>query len=327
MWDLDTLRYLNEQAYLSSLKMVNDRGESTEAQPRPAPVFPLALLAAKLIVGPPSLVRLVDLVEASDSVAEFLSLVREFLPEHEVDIMAAVDDSYRIERFCHYFNNRYFPLEEQPGYDDFTISDFLNHIPVQLMGFSWEDYEEFNDFREGFILLLSMVESPYENDQRVPILERVKELVGKTLAELIPPEGWSLGEIHRMFEGSQYEGVVAFADWIHCSTGCWQLDVNYIDAAPEMWSSEIVNGLTAEWPMVIDLQEKMSHMYVWIEEDMHHNFRKLLATMLGVEAFKDFYVPKEQMSFPLDDNAQVIRKEVKRGAINEGNQGEVQAGR
>ena len=76
-----------------------------------------------------------------------------------------------------------------------------------------------------------------------------------------------------------------------------------------MWSSEIVNGLTAEWPTVIDLQEKMSRMYVWIEEDMHHNFGKLVEVMLGREILPP-PVPKEQMSFPLDDNGQVKRKEV-----------------
>ena len=39
MWDLNTLRYLNEQAYLSSLKMVNEGIESTTTQPRPEPEF------------------------------------------------------------------------------------------------------------------------------------------------------------------------------------------------------------------------------------------------------------------------------------------------
>ncbi len=310
MWDLETLRHLNEQAYLSSLKMVNEGVNSTAPPPRPAPVFPLALLAAKLIVGPPSIVRLVDLLEASDSVAEFLSLVREFLPDHEVDIMAAVDDSYRIERFCHYFSNQYFPLEDVEGfYDDYTIGDFIQHIPVSLMGFSWEDYEQFNDFRGGFILLLSMVESPWDNAERVPILERVKELVGKSLVELIPPDGWSLDDIHRMFEGSEYEGVVAFADWIHSTTGYLQLDANYTDYGPEAWSTEIVTDLTAERPMVIDLQEKMHHMHEWLEEDMHHNFEKLLSIMLGIECVSP-PVAKEQMSFPLDDDGQVIREEV-----------------
>jgi len=315
MWDLDTLRYLNEQAYLSSLKMVNGGVESTEPQPvsepqpRPEPVFPLAILAAKLIVGPPSLIRLIDLVEASDSVAEFLSLVREFLPRHEVNIMSEVDDGQRIERFCHYFSNQYFPLEDNFDYtyDDFTLADFLQHIPVPLMGFSWDDYSQFNDFRDSFVLLLSMVESPYDSDERLPILERVKDIVGKSLVELIPRDGWSLDEIHRMFEGSQYEGVVAFADWIHSNTGCMQLDANYTEYGPELWSMELVTSLTREWPLVIAIQDKMQNMYAWLEEDIYHNFETLLATMLGREVVS---VPKEQMSFPLDNDGQVIRKEV-----------------
>ena len=142
---------------------------------------------------------------------------------------------------------------------------------------------------------------------RLPILERVKEIVGKSLVELIPPDGWSLDDIHRMFEGSKYEGVVAFADWIHSNTGCMQLDANYSEYGPEMWSRELVNGLTSEWPTVVDLQDKMHRMYEWLEEDMHHNFEKLLSIMLGIECVS---VPKEQMSFPLDDDGQVIRKEV-----------------
>jgi len=309
MWDLDTLRHLNEQAYLSSLKMVNKGAESTQTQPKPEPVFPLALLAAKLIVGPPALVRLVDLIEASDSVAEFLNLVRELLPEHEVDIMAAIDDGYRIERFCHYFGNQYFPLEDNYAVytDDFTIGDFISHIPVPLMGFSWDDYEGFNDYRDSFVLLISMVESPYNNDERLPILERVKEIVGKSLVELIPPDGWSLADIHRMFEGSKYEGVVAFTDWIHSNPGCMQLDANYSEYAPEMWGMELINDLTSQWPTVIDLQDKMSRMYTWLEEDMHHNFEKLLSIMLGLECVS---VANEQMPFPLDYDGQVIREEV-----------------
>ena len=308
MWDLETIRQLNEQAYLSSLKMVNEGIGGTTTPLKPEPVFPLAILAAKLLAGPPSIVRLIDLVQNSDSVAEFLMLVKEFLPEHRADIMAAPSDSYRIERFCYYFGNRYFPLEDVEGfYADYTISDFIHHIPIPLMGFSWDDYEQFNDYRDGFVLLLSMVESPYNNDERLPILERVKDIVGKSLVELIPHEGWSLDDIHRMFEGSRYEGVIAFADWIHQSTGYMQLDGNYTDYGPEFWSVELVNSLTAEWPTVIDLQEKMSHMYEWLEEDMHHNFEKLLAIMLGREVVS---VPKEQMSFPLDDDGQVVRKEM-----------------
>ena len=314
MWDLETLRQLNDRAYLSSLKMVNEGMGGTTTPTKPEPVFPLAILAAKLVVGPPSLVRLVDLIENSDSVAAFLTLVREFLPEHEADIMAAVADSYRIERFCYYFGNRYFPIENgaEAWGDDYTLGDFTYHIPIQLMGWSCDDYAEFMSYRNGFILLLAMVENPYVgiDDERVPILEQVKVLVGKSLVELIPPNGWSLDDIHRMFDESPYPGVAAFADWIHQNTGCWQLDANYSEYGEEYWSTRVVEGLTQQWPQVIDLQGQMSHMHEWLEEDMHHNFSKVLAVMLGVEEIAGGYVPKEQMPFPLDEDGQVIREEV-----------------
>lgn len=306
MWDLNTLRYLNEQAYLSSLKLVNDGLDGT-ATPKSEPVFPLAVLAAKLIVGPPSLSRLIDILEDSDTVAYFLELVREYLPRYEGEIMAEADDTSRILRFCHYFNSQYFPLSDMCG--EYELADFTQYIPVDLMGFTNEDYESFNDFRDGFILLLSLVESPYDSNERVPILERVKELVGKNLAELIPADGWDLECIHRMLEGTEYEGCAVFADWVHSNTGCWQLDADYLNYEPEHWDPGIISSLTEQWPMVIDLQEKMTNAYVWLEEDLYHNFHKLLKVLLGVE-IEDESIPKEQIPFPLDENGQVISEEV-----------------
>ena len=313
MWDLEVIRQQNEAAYLSSLQMVNE-GVNSTAPAKPEPVFPLATLAALLIKGPPSIVRLIDLLENSDSVAEFLTLIREFIPDHEADVMAAPSDSYRLERFCYYFDNQYFPLEnESVAYgDDYTLGDFVMRIPVRLMGFSYEDYPEFMSYRDGFILLLAMVENPFEgmeDAERVPILEQVKKLVGSDLVELIPPDGWSLEDIHTMFDDSLYPGVAAFADWIHQNTGCWQLDANYAEYEQEMWSTRVVDGLTQQWPQVMDIQNKMSKMHEWLEEDMRQNFAKLLAVMHGRERIDEVYVAKEQMPFPLDEKGQIVKKE------------------
>lgn len=315
MWDLREIQRQNEQAYLSSLQMINEGANSTAPAPKPEPVFPLAVLAAKLLVGPPSIVRIIDLLENSDSVAEFLSLVREFIPEHEADIMAAPSDSYRLERFCHYFEPQYFPIENgaESWGEDYTIGDFVSRIPVHLMGFSCDDYSEFMSYRNGFILLLAMVENPYVDfgdNERVPILEQVKVLVGKSLVELIPPDGWSLADIHRMFDDSPYPGVAAFADWIHQNTGCWQLDANYSEYSEEFWSTEVVDGLTQQWPQVVEIQDKMFKIHEWLEEDMRQNFAKVLAVMHGRERIDEVYVAKEQMSLPLDENGQIVRKEV-----------------
>ena len=313
MWDLETIRRMEAQAHLSfrrKQQMVNGEEEQTD-EPDPEPVYPLAILASKLITGPPSLSKLIDLLENSDSIAYFLEMVREYLPAHEAEIMSGTDDLSRIRSFVRYFDEQYFPLQDVEGYyEDYEFSDFLSHIPVDLMGFSYDDYEEFNSFRDGFVLLLSIAESPYEDNQRIALIERVKELVGKQMVEMIPPDGWSLDEIHRRLDGSKYEGCAAFADWIHSCTGCWQLDANYEDYVPEGWSREIIDGLTEQRAEVIDLQEKMQRMYEWLEEDIYHHFEELLARMNDTEYIP---VPREQIPFPLDDNGQVIEEVISDG--------------
>lgn len=311
MYDLEVLRELNRRAVMSARKMVNGELETDEWDEDRSegitladlkPVFPLAILASKLTVGPPSVVRLIDLLEASESVAEFLELVREFLPEFETLIMDQMEDTGRIARFAEHFSEKYFPLDGEYGqYDDFTLADFTHHIPVELFGFTYDDYEEFDSYRNGFILLLSLVESPSYGDEgeRVVILERVKELVGAWALGVIPPDGWSLDDLHTMLDDTKYEGAVAFVDWVHANTGCWQLDANYMEYEGEDWSARVVHGLTEQRAEVIALQDKMGNMYVWLEEDMVHNFQELLAAMLGVDVKDMDYQPVAKEQLPL----------------------------
>ncbi|KKM60106.1 hypothetical protein LCGC14_1545230 [marine sediment metagenome] len=318
MWDLEVIRQQNEAAYLSSLQMINEGANSTAPAPKPEPVFPLAVLAAKLMVGPPSIVRIMDLLGNSDAVAQFLTLIREFTPDHEGEIMSEIEDGRRIHRFCQYFEYHYFPLEDPAEqYDGYLLEDFIDYIPVHLMGFSCDDYSEFMSYRAGFILLLAMVENPYvsyDDNERVPILEQVKKLVGSDLVELIPPDGWSPEDIHTMFDESPYSGVATFADWIHQCTGCMQMDANYAEYGPEVWSTRVVDQLTQEWPQVGEIQDKMFKIHEWLEEDMRQNFAKVLAVMHGRERIDEVYVAKEQMPFPLDKDGQVVRKEAVYGS-------------
>ena len=298
MWDLETLHYLNEQAVLIH-RMVN--GEPIgESEFKIEPVFPLSSLAWKLTVGPPSLSRLVNLILNYESVADFLELVREFLPERETAIMSQIDDTDKMRAFSHYFSNKYFPLSDNHliAYDDFTLSDFTRFIPVDLFGFSYDDYHGFIDYREGLTLLMALIESPYDDEARIPILEEAVALVGKNLVELIPIGGVGLDEIHRMLDGTEYEAVAAVADWIHSNTGCWQLDANYYDYEGELWSHHVVDGLTLQWPRVTELQDKMVRTYTWLEEDIYKNFSELLYFLFDLPG-KPFVVPKEQLRLPI----------------------------
>ncbi len=308
MWDLDTLSYLNEIENQRSVERANEKARQAPSSTT-APVYPLSILAKILITGPPRLTALIDLLENSESIARFLDLVREYVPEYEAEIMG-VDMDNRVRLFKHYFDPRYFPLSDQIDLDEFTIEDFLTVIPVDLMGFSYKDYHNFEDFRPSYVLMLSLIETPYLDDAeggRVPILEAAGDIVGKGVVSLIPPDGWNLEDLHRMLDGSKYDGVLAFADWVNENTGCWQLDCNYENYEGERWDSNIVSSLANQWPEVVDIQNKIQKMAEWLEEDLKHNFEELLSHMLNR---KDFIIPKEQLAFPLDEDGQVIRKEV-----------------
>ncbi len=308
MIDLEGLRIQNELAHRRAVERANEKYSQT-FELAPGPVYPLAILARLLITGPPSLSHLVDLMENSEVVADFHELVSEYLPEHEAFIMSQ-DTEGRIREFAYYFGQQYFPLSDNLLMEEYTLGDLLREIPVELMGFNYEDYHAFNDFRDGYILLLALVESPYADDGeggRIPILERVRELVGKGLAELIPPEGWSTEDLHRMLDDSDFAGAADFGDWVTANTGCWVLDATYDDYEGELWAHHIVDQLTVQWPHVVELQDRIHNMSDWLEEDIYYRFQELLAHMLDR---KELIIPKEQLSFPLDENGQVTREEV-----------------
>ncbi|MCJ7744302.1 MAG: hypothetical protein MUO99_07080, partial [Dehalococcoidales bacterium] len=234
MYDLEVLRQLNEQAHLRAVALANeDRSPSVRVseetkEVKPPPVFPLSILARKLIGGPPSLAYFVALLEQSETFVGFRELVREYLPEHEVNIMAE-DLDRRAWRFSQLFSGKYFPLSEDTLSEEFTIGDLLSRIPMQPIGFSYEGYHRFTEFRKGYILLLSLVECPWDEDPlgmeldeevyevpggRIPILEAVGELVGEGLPRLIPDKGWSAEDLHRMTDDTEFKGIGEFADWV-----------------------------------------------------------------------------------------------------------------
>jgi len=308
MLDLDALHYQNQLAHLAAVERAFQGSQPADGVAH-SPIFPLANISRLLMVGPPSLSHLVDLIENSDIVADFLELIREFLPEHEAFIMAQDEDG-RIREFAYYFSQQYFPLSDNLELNEFTLGDFLQYIPVDLMGFSYEDWHEFQDFREGYILMLSLVESPWAEDEdggHVSILDRVSELVGRDLVELIPAEGWSVADLHQMLDETDYKGVTAFAEWVNSETECWLLDATYDCYEGEQWSRRVVDQLTVQWPQVVAIQDDMLNMSVWLEESLRDNFAKVLVLL---QDRQPFIIPKEQIPFPLDENGEVLEKEV-----------------
>ncbi len=194
--------------------------------------MPLSVLADRLTLRPLSIGALVDLVEGSDIMRAFLDLVREFVPEHEREIMTG-NTWERTEAFKRRFEERYFELADFM-FDDYEAMEYLvAAIPVTLAGWDYERYHEFSDYTDGNTLLLSLVQYPWitydkeERAARIPILDAVKGIVGPELAARIPDEGWDPKFLRAACDKTPYSAGADFGEWVCGCTDRWVLDASY----------------------------------------------------------------------------------------------------
>jgi len=406
MWDLDSIVAQNNQAAIDYMM----RGREVDVAQSPQPkAWSLSLLAKKLQVGPPQLARLLQCFTDYETMADFLRLIRQFLPEHEDEILEATGEQ-RTYKFCYLFGKKYFPLP--PYAFNATVEQLTNGMPVELMAMSYSAYHGL-DLRQGYLLLLSLVLYPYEGDERdledddvpfnpfdpmkrtnmeakfgeiahgkdknsewlptkadiawvkdlvaqlsdggkwfapmgfmviktddrhivlrhadntpevketvqrtvliakkagievqvkvgrtaeekqgrtlmeifsgarVPLIDAVQRIVGGEIAGRIPRDGWTAEELHKWTDGTQYDGVGTFADWVCSQTGCIILDYSYADCeyvegATEplfKWTQFNVDELTKEYPKVKETRAKIDHVVEWLEADPIIRFRDLV---------------------------------------------------
>jgi hypothetical protein len=223
------------------------------------------------------------------------------LPEYESEIMSAPRNR-RVYKFCYYFGQEYYPL---PANTDCPPADWVSGMPVELMAMSYSAYHELA-MRPGYLLLLSLVVYPYEGDERdieedipgsgarVPLLDLVRRIVGEEIVNRIPRDGWIAEELHRMTDGTKYDGVGAFADWACSDTGCIVLDSSYENCDYEegsgeptfLWTKHNVDILTEQWPRVQEIRGKIDHLVEWLEQDQIAHFREFLDFLLKSERVK-----------------------------------------
>jgi hypothetical protein len=274
------------------------RGRTVEEAQSPQPEgWALSLLAETLRVGPPMLTEIIGCLEQIETVKEFRSLVVMLLPEYESEIMSA-SRNRRVYKFCYYFGIEYYPL---PANTDCHPSDWVSGMPVELMAMSYSAYHELQ-MRPGYLLLLSLVIYPYEGDERdieegnevsfngarVPLLDLVQRMVGEEIINRIPKDGWTAEELHRMTDGTKYDGAGAFADWAYSSTGCVMMDSSYENCDYEegsaeptfLWTKHNVDILTSEWPKVQEIRGKIDHLVEWLETESIGHFNELLDFLL-----------------------------------------------
>lgn len=271
--------------------------------------MPLAFLSTLLTVGPPSIGDLLNKLQGGEWLQQFAELVNEYLPEHRQEIMrgAPID---RATAFRRLFGEKYFELDlDNITMTDDPIIEITHAIPVNLQGLGYEDYHEFEYMHDSMILLLSLVESPWlepwddEDGARIPLLDKVSQLLGEEIAQLIPKEGWSPEALHSRLNGTKYEQVASFADWVWHQTGLVLLDTDWetsgcgFGAQMLDWDMELVETLTVQRPLIQEFWDNLNRFGDWLMSDHVANFKDLLYFMLGKQAFQ---VPKEQLRLPLD---------------------------
>jgi hypothetical protein len=159
MWDLNTIIRENNRVAIEYMM----RPPEMEKAEAPIPeAWSLSTLAKKMRIGPPLLQELLKCFSNVEEVMAFVQLVRDYLPEHESDILWEPRDS-RVYKFCYLFEKKYFPLPMWSH--SISLSNFVVGMPVALMGMSYSAYHDL-DFRPGYVLLMSLVVYPYEGDER-----------------------------------------------------------------------------------------------------------------------------------------------------------------
>ena len=244
---------------------------------------PLTVLAKKLTVGPPSLSTLLGYLQQSEGLREFIRVVREFLPDHEAEIMAN-PIMEQLQAFVNFFEQRYFPLHQSAwGLSEDSYYEIVSFIPIQRMGLSWDDYHEIPDgYDPGVRLLTALVTTPYEVEgSRVPLLEACARLVGRELAQRLPKDGWQPADLHRLLDGTRFEGAALWADIIWRDSESLFFNVTWEeDIADGDWSRETVEFLTREWPKAVAIQDKVSNLAVWLEDAPAEHFRELVEAIM-----------------------------------------------
>lgn len=252
---------------------------------------PLLTLARKLqSVRPRSLSMLLSRFVDIDDYKEFVRIVKEFLPERELEILRLSSCSEQIAAFYNHFGIRYFPLDEavpdMAEEDDYEF--FVYRIPVQLMGTGYEDYHEITEdyWRDGIRLLTYLSTCPYvgEAEARIPLGVACLAHVPAALLQRVPEGGWEPGELHRLLDGTDYEGAACWADILNQNTGTGFLDVSRNDeecCEMPFWDREEVECLTLKWQWAELIQSSVYNLVDWLELDMPKHFREIIDYLEG----------------------------------------------
>lgn len=239
-------------------------------------VGPLRVLGRLLKRGPPSLSALRAWIGGFEEYRDFLLLIREFLPEHETEIIRAGGAAAQMAAFASRFETRYFPLSMH--FSDGMAEEYYDltrGIIVDVQGLDWDDYTQPDVFAPEYQLMAYLVQSDEEG--RTPLAEECARHVPVSLLERVGG-GFPLEDLRSLLAGTRFEGLADWAAiWCH-ETGVFFLDATYEDLCYDAidWSRENVEHLTEEWQQSELIGGRVREVASWLEEDLRAHFAELL---------------------------------------------------
>ncbi|MBI2851978.1 MAG: hypothetical protein HYX84_02575 [Chloroflexi bacterium] len=247
---------------------------------------PLLKLGKKLRAAvPPSLNILIDRFDEFESYDDFVKLVKEYVPEHEQEILRLPSPETQIVAFASHFEDKYFPLHysfaEAEMHEIEGYSDLTRGIPLIISGLSYDDIDMLPSDGNSSQQLMSFLIPMPENQEGIHVAlgEACLEYVPKELLERLPQGGFPGDELHRLLDGTRFKGLAVWADIVNSDTGNYFLDADYdmfYSSGPPDWDMENVQALTTLWQQSEAAWGEVNTLAAWLEEDKPAHFEELL---------------------------------------------------
>lgn len=245
---------------------------------------PLEVLAKQLLSrGPPLINAILHLIVPEEGFGDFMDLVREYLPDHQADILAGNDVDDQLTLFAQYFREPYFPLpylEDAYANEDYSYGDLLYGVPVFSAGLDWDDYHDLANLNSlGRRLLHCLIANPWavgDGGAKLTLMESCLAEIPRELLERIPMEGYSPEDLHLFFNDTEYSAAADLADVVWTQTGSTFLDAGQEDYLVFDWSMETVQMLAEEWRMTDRILTATNELQERLDVAAESRFRQLL---------------------------------------------------
>lgn len=261
----------------------------------------ISSLLERVRSGPTMVSAYIDRI--SGAAMRFWELVDEYLPEMKSKILQEKSDTDRIIRFMNAIGEKYGLPMIDIEYEVDCYENAVFGIPIKIMGWTNEDYHEFEDstYPERQ-LLMAITMYPFTDGgeaAQLVIHEQCAKYVGQELISRIPKTtflagchsggyqqfegpGWSSPRLRKLLKGTKFEGAADFAAWLWGDTNCCILNVSWEDIqngynSPQ-WSE--LKSIAEQWKTGGKMIGRIEKLEAWLKEDMKGHFKEMLEYIL-----------------------------------------------